>query len=132
MPPAKPSAKEEADFMNDLLSGIDDSFFNARPSPSPSPQKLLRPSAAQHGPATLTKSPALETPRKVCQVNATVDTAGPVDRAENCTRCVVEEASETRDHSRWGKVGPRILSAMSLCRTNTGFVDFSRARRSQG
>ena len=29
----------EAHFMDDLLSGLDDSFFNAAPSPCPSPHK---------------------------------------------------------------------------------------------
>ncbi|THH05716.1 hypothetical protein EW145_g4595 [Phellinidium pouzarii] len=36
---AKPSAQEEASFMEDLLSGIDSSFFDAMPSPDPTPQK---------------------------------------------------------------------------------------------
>jgi DNA replication ATP-dependent helicase Dna2 len=33
MPSAKPSEKEEAAFMNDLFSSLDDSFWNAAPSP---------------------------------------------------------------------------------------------------
>ncbi|KAK7689454.1 hypothetical protein QCA50_007246 [Cerrena zonata] len=39
MPPKTHSEKEETDFMNGLLSGIDDSFFDAVPSPDPTPQK---------------------------------------------------------------------------------------------
>lgn len=39
MPPKAHSEKEEADFMNSLLSGVDDSFFDAVPSPDPTPKK---------------------------------------------------------------------------------------------
>ncbi|KAI0056156.1 Dna2-domain-containing protein [Artomyces pyxidatus] len=54
---AKPTEKEEADFMADLLSGINDSFFDAVPSPSPSPAKPP-PSRAQRA------LPILKTPTK--------------------------------------------------------------------
>ncbi|KAF7984152.1 hypothetical protein HWV62_16810 [Athelia sp. TMB] len=43
MPPAKHTSEEEQAFMNDLLSGLDDSFFNAIPSPDPSPVKRRSP-----------------------------------------------------------------------------------------
>ncbi|TDL20255.1 Dna2-domain-containing protein [Rickenella mellea] len=36
-----PSADEEAAFMADLLSGLDNSFFDAAPTPDPSPQKKI-------------------------------------------------------------------------------------------
>ncbi|CAL1710756.1 unnamed protein product [Somion occarium] len=39
MPPVIHSEQEESDFMNDLLFGVDDSFFNAVPSPDPTPKK---------------------------------------------------------------------------------------------
>ena len=47
MSPAKPTAQDEANFMEDLLSGIDASFFDAVPSPDPiskkQPEKLTTP-----------------------------------------------------------------------------------------
>ncbi|KAK0199920.1 DNA replication factor Dna2-domain-containing protein [Desarmillaria ectypa] len=39
MPPAKHTASEEDAFMQDLLLGLDDSFWNASPTPDPSPAK---------------------------------------------------------------------------------------------
>lgn len=39
MPHAKPSEQDEASFMNDLLAGIDASFFDAVPSPDPVSKK---------------------------------------------------------------------------------------------
>ncbi|KAK0473383.1 DNA replication factor Dna2-domain-containing protein [Armillaria novae-zelandiae] len=39
MPPTKHTANEEDAFMQDLLSGLDDSFWNASPTPDPSPAK---------------------------------------------------------------------------------------------
>ena len=47
MSPAKPTAQDEVNFMEDLLSGIDASFFDAVPSPDPiskkQPEKLTTP-----------------------------------------------------------------------------------------
>ncbi|KAG7095095.1 hypothetical protein E1B28_005882 [Marasmius oreades] len=39
MPPINPTKAEEADFMKNLLAGLDDSFWNAVPTPDPSPTK---------------------------------------------------------------------------------------------
>lgn len=39
MPPATHTTTEEEDFMNNLLEGLNDSFFDAVPSPDPSPVK---------------------------------------------------------------------------------------------
>ena len=39
MTQVKHSINDEDEFMKGLLSGIDDSFFNAVPSPDPSPKK---------------------------------------------------------------------------------------------
>ncbi|KAG6829909.1 hypothetical protein H0H87_009811 [Tephrocybe sp. NHM501043] len=41
MPPTTPSAVEEAAFMTDILNNLDDSFWNAVPTPDPSPQKPI-------------------------------------------------------------------------------------------
>lgn len=42
MPPATHTVKEEEAFLNDLLSGLNESFFDAVPSPDPSPAKPTR------------------------------------------------------------------------------------------
>ena len=99
----------DTDFMDDLLSGLDDSFFNAAPSLSPSP-------------------------RKGNAAASDLDITGLTDGAENwdwddmesdfltCTRCVVEEVSEIQVHVRWGKVSHTheppctVCQAVSDCR----------------
>ncbi|KAJ7761485.1 DNA replication factor Dna2-domain-containing protein [Mycena maculata] len=56
MPPATRTAAEEAEFMKSLLSDLDDSFWNAVPTPDTTPAKL--PSAqSSHSKAPPTKRP---------------------------------------------------------------------------
>ncbi|EJD05682.1 Dna2-domain-containing protein [Fomitiporia mediterranea MF3/22] len=43
MPSSRHSAQDEAVFMQELLSGVDSSFFDAVPSPDPTPKKRKRP-----------------------------------------------------------------------------------------
>ncbi|KAK0217033.1 AAA domain-containing protein [Armillaria fumosa] len=60
MPPTKHTVNEEDAFMQDLLSGLDDSFWNASPTPDPSPaksrQKTTRIKHEEKRPSTPPKS----------------------------------------------------------------------------
>ncbi|KAJ7134639.1 Dna2-domain-containing protein [Mycena epipterygia] len=57
MPPAMPTAAEEAEFMKSLLSDMDNSFWSAVPTPDPSPAKP--PAESSHS-----KKPPITTPTK--------------------------------------------------------------------
>ncbi|KAI0045795.1 hypothetical protein FA95DRAFT_90910 [Auriscalpium vulgare] len=63
MGPAKPSSAEEDAFMNDLLSGINDSFFDAVPTPDPSPAKPPPPQS--HAPIAHSVLTTPTKPRKI-------------------------------------------------------------------
>ncbi|KAF9261112.1 Dna2-domain-containing protein [Marasmius fiardii PR-910] len=56
MPPNNPSEEEEAAFMKNLLTGLDDSFWNAVPTPDSSPVKQRENKARQDLPKTPMKT----------------------------------------------------------------------------
>ncbi|KAJ7109745.1 DNA replication factor Dna2-domain-containing protein [Mycena crocata] len=90
MPPAMHTAAEEAEFMKNLLADMDDSFWNATPTPDPTPAK---PSAAASSLATSKAAPLTPTkpsnknnaPPKVSKplTPGDVDMAALLDGAED-------------------------------------------------
>ncbi|KAJ7459871.1 AAA domain-containing protein [Mycena latifolia] len=87
MPPTIPTAAEEAEFMKNLLSDMDDSFWNAVPTPDPTPVKPP-PAESLHStiPITPTKPPnkmtaATNHPKSLSPGD--VEMAALLDGAEN-------------------------------------------------
>lgn len=133
MPPAKHTSAEEQAFMDDLLTGLDDSFFTAIPSPDPSPVKRRSPS--KRLPVTpkkfQRKSPKKSVLTSVEDVDMRVLMEGAEDwnwddmeadfltpekrkapsaqsppgyMREPCTRCIVEAVVESNVGGRYEKV----------------------------
>ncbi|PBK71331.1 Dna2-domain-containing protein [Armillaria solidipes] len=115
MPPAKHTANEEDAFMRDLLSGLDDSFWNASPTPSPAKpkQKTTRLKQEEKQPSTppkpvsaqnLNLSELLEgaedwdfsddflTPKK--ELKSLQPPAQRSFKSAACTRCIVQAVEE--------------------------------------
>ncbi|KIY45477.1 Dna2-domain-containing protein [Fistulina hepatica ATCC 64428] len=85
MPPKTPTAAEEAEFMNDLLSGIDDSFWSYAPSPDPSPKRKKTTATPQQSRTsrkrTLALSKSLPLPEKPQYPLSRVLSAESIDMA---------------------------------------------------
>jgi DNA replication ATP-dependent helicase Dna2 len=94
MPPTSHNAKDEDSFMADLLEGLDDSFWNAVPTPDPSP---IKPAPSRHpitsqpkkplsklkfSPKPLTSRAALPSPSKVFSAGD-VDISALLEGAED-------------------------------------------------
>jgi DNA replication ATP-dependent helicase Dna2 len=145
MPPATHTSTEEQAFMDGLLSGLNDSFFNAVPSPDPSPVKAA-PRATPIKPQSRPVPPRpslLATPEDV-------DMAALVDGAENwdwddmesdfltpkknqkskvsaeldtgyiretCTRCIIERITEADNGGKYEKVSSTTLNMRSRSQT---------------
>ncbi|THU76580.1 Dna2-domain-containing protein [Dendrothele bispora CBS 962.96] len=132
MGPFRHSAQEEADFMQDLLSGLDDSFRNTVPSPKPSPVKSkCNASPARKAPYHVTpvkkrdSGKCLPSPSQVftaedvdvaallegaedwnwdVELSPKKETKKPDHVRETCTRCVVCAVSEGDTDGRFSKV----------------------------
>ncbi|KAJ7672725.1 DNA replication factor Dna2-domain-containing protein [Mycena rosella] len=85
MPPTMPTAAEEAEFMKSLLSDLDDSFWNAVPTPDPSPAKppLVASSHTSTAPITPTKPPTRTTAATKPLTPGDVDMSALLDGAED-------------------------------------------------
>jgi DNA replication ATP-dependent helicase Dna2 len=131
MPPATHTAAEEDDFMTGLLFGLNDSFFNAQPSPDPSPVKPARrftPLKPKPRPVPSFAAPITDdvdmaalvdgaenwdwddmesdflTPKKHQKTKVGVDVLDTEYTRETCTRCIVERIIETDNGGRFEKV----------------------------
>ncbi|PBK88865.1 Dna2-domain-containing protein [Armillaria gallica] len=117
MPPAKHTANEEDAFMQNLLSGLDDSFWNASPTPDPSPAKPKqkttriiheekRPSTPPKPAGVLNLAELLEgaedwdfsdvflTPKKEVKKKEIPVCKARFVRSAACTRCIVQAVEE--------------------------------------
>lgn len=82
MPPPQYTEEEEAAFMKDLLTGLDDSFFNAVPSPDPTPIKLSKSHQNSRAKPPVTPSRPIRTPKKQkTPIRSKLFTAQDVDMA---------------------------------------------------
>ncbi|KAK0443455.1 AAA domain-containing protein [Armillaria borealis] len=133
MPPAKHTANEEDAFMQDLLSGLDDSFWNASPTPDPSPakpkQKTTRLKQEEKRPSTPPKpvsaqnlnlsellegaedwdfsddflTPKKEVKKKEIPLKSLQPPAQRSFKSAACTRCIVQAVEEHQVGSRHEK-----------------------------
>ncbi|KAK0186636.1 DNA replication factor Dna2-domain-containing protein [Armillaria mellea] len=132
MPPAKHTANEEDAFMQDLLSGLDDSFWNASPTPDPSPAKPRRETTRikheEKRPSTPPKpvtqdlnlsellegaedwdfsddflTPKKDVKKKEIPLKPLPQTAQRSFKSAPCTRCIVQAVEEHQVGSRHEK-----------------------------
>ena len=116
MPPATHSSSEEDAFMEGLLSGLDDSFFSAVPSPDPSPVKRpIKQSTVDVDIAALVdgaenwdwddmESDFLTPKKNRGTKNNVCDEVDTGYKRETCTRCIIERIVETDNGGRYEKV----------------------------